>query len=362
MASVRLHGISKRYGKFAAVEDVGLDVREGEFVTFLGASGSGKTTCLRIIAGFVQPDEGTVFIGGDDVTRVPPYRRNTGMVFQQYALFPHLTVEQNVAFGLKVRRTPRREEVKAVRKALELVRLEALAERYPSQLSGGQKQRVALARAVVIAPRVLLLDEPLGALDLKLREELQGEIKRVQQTLGITTIFVTHDQGEALSMSDRVVVMRNGRILQVDTPAMLYNRPNSLYVANFVGRTNFLEATVIQRGGERFVLQLPMLRDRTIEVSGRHTREFAPGDACTLAFRPEDGRISDRAENAIPATVDKSTFLGDGWMVSCVAPNNHPLTLRLPPEATVPTIGSELAITWSADRCLLLEPQDATAG
>ncbi len=237
----------KRYGGTVAVRGVDLTVAPGEFVTLLGPSGCGKTTCLRMVAGFVAPDSGRILMAGRDVTAAPPYRRNTGMVFQSYALFPHKTVAANVAFGMKVRRVGRAEMVERTREALRLVHLEQLADRYPSELSGGQKQRVALARAVVIRPQVLLLDEPLGALDLKLREELQVEIKRVQSTLDITTLFVTHDQGEALGMSDRVAVMRDGEIVQIDAPHALYERPNSRYVANFVGRTNLIEVVVAGR-------------------------------------------------------------------------------------------------------------------
>ena len=244
MAGVVLDEVHKVYGDTVAVRSVDLQVAPGEFVTLLGPSGCGKTTCLRMVAGFVEPTAGRIMMAGRDVTHVPPHRRDTGMVFQSYALFPHKTVAANVAFGMRVRGVSRSETDERTREALRLVRLEQLAHRYPSELSGGQKQRVALARAVVIRPQVLLLDEPLGALDLKLREELQVEIKRVQSTLGITTMFVTHDQGEALGMSDRVAVMRDGEIVQIDTPNELYERPNSKYVANFVGRTNLIEVLV----------------------------------------------------------------------------------------------------------------------
>src|SRR6185437_6482018 len=210
MAEVALRNVKKAYGPTVVVDNLSLEILDGEFLTLLGASGSGKTTCLRMVAGFVKPDAGTVLLGGSDATHVPPYRRSTGMVFQHYALFPHLTVGDNVAYGLRVRRLPKREIEARTREVLHLVRLEELRDRYPAQLSGGQKQRVALARAVAIRPAVLLLDEPLSALDRKLRGELQGEIRRIQQALRMTTLFVTHDQGEALSMSDRVAVMRRG--------------------------------------------------------------------------------------------------------------------------------------------------------
>ena len=247
VSEVRFVGVEKSYGEQIAVRGIDLTVRPGEFVTLLGPSGCGKTTCLRMVAGFVAPSRGRIIMGGRDITALPPYRRNTGMVFQSYALFPHRTVAENIAFGLQVRRLARAEREQRIAEALRLVHLEQFASRYPAQLSGGQRQRVALARAVVIRPDVLLLDEPLAALDLKLREELQVEIKRVQSALKITTLFVTHDQGEALSMSDRVAVMRDGRIIQIDTPESLYERPNSRYVANFVGRTNLIDVVVREK-------------------------------------------------------------------------------------------------------------------
>jgi ABC-type Fe3+/spermidine/putrescine transport system ATPase subunit len=356
MSGVRLEGIAKKFGDFVAVQDVSLDIQEGEFVTILGASGSGKTTCLRIIAGFVEPSAGRVFIGADDVTAVPPHRRATGMVFQQYALFPHLTVAQNVAFGLKIRRLPRAEVTRRTQEILRLVHLDGLGERYPAQLSGGQKQRVALARAVVISPRVLLLDEPLGALDLKLREELQGEIKRVQSALRITTISVTHDQGEALSMSDRVVVMREGRVLQMAPPSQLYHRPNCLYTATFVGKMNLFEATILSRhaDGDIFVLQLDGAPERRLRVEGRQAADFAAGERCLLAFRPEECSLDAAAGNTLPGRVEKATYKGESWLVSCFAAGNQNVTIRLPANVEVPPPGKEVQIGWSPQRCILL--------
>jgi len=354
--TVRLEGIRKNFGEFAALRDVDLEVGEGEFVTLLGASGSGKTTCLRTIAGFVQPNAGRIFIGGTDVTSVPPYLRNTGMVFQHFALFPHMTVARNVAYGLAIRRLPKAEVEKRTTEALRLVHLEELAERHPQQLSGGQKQRVALARAVVIRPRVLLLDEPLGALDLKLREELQVEIKRVQQTLGITTLSVTHDQGEALSMSDRVIVMSEGRILQADTPKDLYQRPNSVYVANFVGRTNLLSATVVERGSDGKWHQLALDKDGTpIDVLGVQAGEFAPGEKCFVAFRPEDVQLNGNLPNRVGVVVDKITYRGSSWVLSCTGPNGQALFVSLPPSADIPTVQSRTTIGWHKEACRLLK-------
>ena len=242
--AVRLEGVEKRYGEVAAVAGIDLDVRDGEFFSMLGPSGSGKTTTLRMIAGFEVPTVGRILLHGRDVTGVPPFDRDVNTVFQDYALFPHMTVGDNVAYGLMVRRVPRSERTARVADALRMVRLEGYDRRKPSQLSGGQRQRVALARALVNRPRVLLLDEPLGALDLKLREEMQIELKSIQQLVGITFIYVTHDQEEALTMSDRLAVFNAGRIEQVASPAEVYERPATAFVAGFVGTSNLLRGNV----------------------------------------------------------------------------------------------------------------------
>jgi putative spermidine/putrescine transport system ATP-binding protein len=239
-ADVRLEGLRKLYGDVVAVDSVDLEVARGEFFTMLGPSGSGKTTTLRLIAGFEQPDAGSVQLGGRDVTDDPPYARNVNTVFQDYALFPHMTVAENVAYGLKIRRVPRAERQERVEEALRIVQLTGYGERRPAQLSGGQRQRVALARALVNHPQVLLLDEPLGALDLKLRQGMQIELKRIQREVGITFIYVTHDQDEALTMSDRIAVFNEGRIEQVGPPAQVYEHPLTEFVAGFVGVSNLL--------------------------------------------------------------------------------------------------------------------------
>ena len=241
-AAIEFRNVTRRFGSVRAVDDISLEVATGEFFSMLGPSGSGKTTCLRLVAGFELPDSGQVLLDGVDVTDVPPYDRNVNTVFQDYALFPHMTVRENVEYGLRVRRVPAAERRSRAGEMLALVKLADLGERRPSQLSGGQRQRVALARALINRPRVLLLDEPLGALDLKLREAMQIELKSLQRELGITFVFVTHDQGEALSMSDRVAVFDAGRIVQVDTPRGLYGHPRSRFVAQFVGGANVLPA------------------------------------------------------------------------------------------------------------------------
>jgi putative spermidine/putrescine transport system ATP-binding protein len=250
LPDIRLRGLTKRYGDFAAVDGVDLEVAQGEFFTLLGPSGSGKTTTLRLIAGFAIPDAGTVELRGRDVTALPPYARDVNTVFQDYALFPHMSIGDNVEYGLKIAKVPRDERRRRAAEALELVRLPGYEGRSPAQLSGGQRQRVALARAVVNRPKVLLLDEPLGALDLKLRQEMQVELKRIQGDVGITFVYVTHDQEEALTMSDRLAVFNRGRIEQVGPPADVYERPANAFVAGFVGVSNLLE-----RGGRRFTVR-----------------------------------------------------------------------------------------------------------
>ena len=249
-ADVRLEGVRKSFGDVVAVDDVDLEIDQGEFFSLLGPSGSGKTTTLRLIAGFALPDEGVVELGGRDVTQLPPYRRDVNTVFQDYALFPHMTVGENVAYGLRIRKVAREERRRRADEALGLVRLSGLAGRKPSQLSGGQRQRVALARALVNRPRVLLLDEPLGALDLKLRQEMQVFLKGLQSELGITFLYVTHDQEEALTMSDRLAVFNEGRIEQVGPPAEVYEHPQSEFIAGFVGVSNVLE-----RDGRRYTVR-----------------------------------------------------------------------------------------------------------
>jgi putative spermidine/putrescine transport system ATP-binding protein len=272
-ADVRLDGVRKSYGDVVAVDGIELDVAAGEFFTMLGPSGSGKTTMLRLIAGFESPDEGRVLLKGTDVTAQPPYVRDVNTVFQDYALFPHMTVGENVAYGLKIKRVKRPERVKRTAEVLELVRLGGLMGRKPSQLSGGQRQRVALARAIVNHPQVLLLDEPLGALDLKLRQDMQIELKRIQQEVGITFVYVTHDQEEALTMSDRLAVFNAGRIEQVGSPADVYEHPQTEFVAGFVGVSNVLERTMNGQAS-RFTVRpekIRMLAEHEAAQPGAHT-------------------------------------------------------------------------------------------
>jgi putative spermidine/putrescine transport system ATP-binding protein len=270
---VRLESVRKSFGEVVAVDGVDLTIPMGEFFTLLGPSGSGKTTTLRLIAGFEHPDEGHIYLRGADVTKLPPYDRDVNTVFQDYALFPHMTVAENVEYGLRIRKVPKTQRRERVRDALAMVRLAGFEKRKPSQLSGGQRQRVALARAIVNRPKVLLLDEPLGALDLKLRQEMQIELKRIQQDVGITFVYVTHDQEEALTMSDRVAVFNEGKIEQVGPPAELYEHPETEFVASFVGISNVLE-----RGGRRFTVRpekIRILGEGDSPEAGAHVEEGA---------------------------------------------------------------------------------------
>src|SRR5881392_4249044 len=285
--SVELLGVTKRFDELIAVDDLSLNLASGEFFTMLGPSGCGKTTTLRMIAGFELPDEGEIRIEGSDVAQLPPHRRPTNTVFQSYALFPHLSVEDNVAFGLKRKGVSKGEIGDRVRIELERVGLGAEAKRRPAQLSGGMQQRVALARALVNLPKVLLLDEPLGALDLKLRKGLQVELKRIQRDVGITFVYVTHDQEEALTMSDRIAVMSNGVVEQVAAPEEVYDRPATTFVAGFIGVSNLMPGTVTSAGGGRARIQL----DTGIEVEAS-VDGIQSGERCHAVVRPEKLRIS----------------------------------------------------------------------
>ncbi|TWT09432.1 ABC transporter ATP-binding protein [Reyranella sp. CPCC 100927] len=306
MSDLRLDGLIKRYGSIAAVDGISLSVAEGSFLSLVGPSGCGKTTVLRMVAGLIEPDGGRIFVGGDDITDVAVHKRNLGLVFQSYALFPHMTVAQNVAFGLQRRGVARSEIDARVRKALQMVRLDGLAERAPRQLSGGQQQRTALARALVVEPRLLLLDEPFSNLDALLRDEMRIEIKRLQQEVGITTLFVTHDQGEALGMADQVAVMNRGRLEQVASPRALYSAPTSAFVAHFIGRANLLPGTVQGRDGEDLIIAL---------ASGTKARargELGSG-ACRVVVRQESVRLvrtPTTAANSFAAIVVVASFAG----------------------------------------------------
>ena len=305
-ADVMLRGVTKMFGPVAAVSDLALEIPRGIFLSLLGPSGFGKTTTLRLIAGFEQPSEGDIFIRGERVNLVPPYRRDFSMVFQNFALFPHMTVANNVAFGLRMRGLPREERETRVRETLALVHLAGFEDRYPKQLSGGQQQRVALARAIVVRPAVLLLDEPLGSLDKKLREQMQVELRQLQREIGITTVFVTHDQEEALTLSDRVAIMNGGKIEQVGTPRELYERPATDFVANFLWVSNIFDGRVTGRdGGEALVVIGP------IHVRAPWEDGLEVGGPIRVAVRPEKIRLGPRqAKEGLPARVCHVVYLG----------------------------------------------------
>jgi len=306
---IELAGVTKRFGAFTAVDRVDLTVKAGEFLTLLGPSGCGKTTLLRLLSGFELPDEGSICVDGHDVTHLPPYRRDLNQVFQSYALFPHLTVRENIAFGLRMQRCPAAEIARRVAEAVELVALGGLEERRPHQLSGGQRQRVALARAIVPRPKVLLLDEPLSALDAKLRQQMQIELKHLQRRLGLTFVFVTHDQEEALTMSDRIAVVNRGRIEQLATAGEIYHRPATAFVADFVGETNLLHVRRIGAGEDRVRVQAGGGLELTVAAAA-----WPDGaERALLSIRPEKIHVTRQlppAEICFTAVVTEEIFKG----------------------------------------------------
>ena len=359
MAFLELTGIQKRFGDVAAVQNFDLAAEAGEFVSFLGPSGCGKTTTLRMIAGFERPTSGKIVVKGVDITNRAPNQRNVGMVFQSYALFPNMTVADNVGFGLKVRRQPKDQIRKRVGELLELIHLPDKAGRYPWQLSGGQQQRVALARALAIEPQVLLLDEPLSALDAKIRVTLRNEIRAIQRQLGITTVYVTHDQEEALSLSDRIVVMSEGRIEQTGTPFEIYNFPSTGFVARFVGTLNVVSAKVLDPTAG------------TLETAGQPIRAAGPisgghsGDSVTVALRPEIISLGAReGMNQLSGVVDDVTFLGSIVRVRIrFTDNSGAISFDTfnNPHLAVPDRGTAITISFPPEACLVLDRAEIAA-
>ncbi|GBD16568.1 Spermidine/putrescine import ATP-binding protein PotA [bacterium HR26] len=345
-ARLELIGLTKVYGDVVAADQVTLDIAPGEFITLLGPSGSGKTTTLMMVAGFVLPTSGQILVNGEDIAFRPPHKRNIGMVFQNYALFPHMTVAENIAFPLKMRKWSREQIRQAVREVLQLVRLPGFEERYPRQLSGGQQQRVALARALVFRPPVLLMDEPLGALDKKLREEMQLEIKHIQESTHITTIYVTHDQEEALTMSDRIAVMNAGRIEQVGTPRELYEQPVSQFVADFIGESNFLSGRVERGDGHLYLVTQEGWR---VVIPGSDS--LRPGEQVSVALRPERIVIGDGSgDNVVEGTIEEIIYVGEATKFRVRLEHDGWLTVKQP--SRLETMrwrrGDRVRLSWSA--------------
>ncbi|KAB0266489.1 ABC transporter ATP-binding protein [Microvirga brassicacearum] len=340
MAFLALERVSKHYGAMAAVDDAALTIEKGEFVSLLGPSGCGKTTTLQMIAGLVEPSAGRIVLDGRDITNEKPNRRGLGVVFQSYALFPHMTVAENVTFGLEMRRVPRSERIERVREMLALVQLSVFADRYPREMSGGQRQRVAIARALVIAPPVLLLDEPLSNLDAKLREEMQFELRRIQRKVGTTTIMVTHDQAEALSISDRVVVMEQGRMTQVDAPYRLYEQPSNAFIASFVGKTNLI-AGVWRRDGMAGAVDIGGIR---LEAP---SADFPAGTPVTLSIRPEKILLRKAGEGQLDGRIASRFFLGSQWLFTLETPIGT-ITVSIPNQGEEPPAeGATVGLDWS---------------
>ncbi|MFT4215211.1 MAG: ABC transporter ATP-binding protein [Microbacterium sp.] len=355
---VTLTGVTKRYGDQVAVDDLSLEIQPGEFLSLLGPSGCGKTTTLRMIAGFEHPDAGDIRISGASVLGTAPFKRDVNTVFQAYALFPHMTVAENIAYGLQQRRTPKAEIRERVSAALDLVQMRRFADRKPTQLSGGQQQRIALARALVNRPSVLLLDEPLGALDRQLREEMQLELKLLQSRLGITFVFVTHDQGEALSMSDRIAIMRGGHIEQLADPDTVYARPASAYVAAFVGQQNFFTGAVAADGCGIDSAHALVCGTRP-ELAGQARGQAAVRPEFVRIARVETRTATDAA-NAVRGTLLSVAHLGETMQYLVRLGDDQSILARRPtPEAPVLSVGDEVECTWDAPHVQLFPADDA---
>ncbi|MFF7144320.1 ABC transporter ATP-binding protein [Streptomyces nodosus] len=358
-ARIELAQVRKEYPDSVAVDDVSLVIEPGEFMTLLGPSGSGKTTTLNIIAGFTTATSGTLTIGGKQMQDLPPHRRDIGMVFQHYALFPHMTVAENVAFPLKQRKVPKARRTEMVEAALETVRLGGYGHRKPRELSGGQQQRIALARAVVYEPSVLLMDEPLGALDKKLRESLQLEIKRVHKEVGSTFVFVTHDQEEALVLSDRIAVFNDGGIQQVGTASELYEKPRSLFVAEFLGESSVIRGRMEPDGDDSCL----RVGDHTVRVAGRPTE----GGTAAVVIRPEHLRVQPTAApiapgaNALPARITQEIYLGSGRKLELALPDGTVLLAREQADRLSGVRhGDEVTVVWDVERGVLLDDTTGT--
>jgi spermidine/putrescine transport system ATP-binding protein len=351
---IQLDAVTRRFGELVAVDGISLEIAAGEFFSLLGPSGCGKTTTLRMIAGFEEPDEGQIHLAGEDVTNVSPKRRNVNMVFQDYALFPHMTVADNVGFGLRLKRLGREEIAARTSEMLGIVRLEGLADRRPGELSGGQRQRVALARALVNRPAALLLDEPLGALDLKLRREMQLELKRIQKSTGTTFVYVTHDQEEALTMSDRIAIMDGGRVQQLADPRSLYERPESAFVADFIGTSNALHVEITKREADLAVME-PGDGTRICVECRQDT-----GESVQITVRPEKIRIGaddDDSRSRVRGVVTERVYLGSLSQVLVELPSGEQLVVHELNDDYVSTAqaGDDIELSWAARHSLVVD-------
>ncbi|MGG3477186.1 ABC transporter ATP-binding protein [Peribacillus frigoritolerans] len=358
---VEIKGAFKQFGANVVLNGIDLEVKQGELLTLLGPSGCGKSTTLNLIAGFLDPDRGEVHIKGNNVTKVPPYKRDLGMVFQTYSLFPHMTVYENLSFGLKLRKVGKAEQKKKISKALELVKMSGLENRYPRELSGGQRQRVAISRALVVEPELLLLDEPLSNLDAKLRHELRAEIKRLQKEIGVTTIFVTHDQEEALSMSDRVVVMNAGKIEQISTPTEIYNHPKTEFVFQFIGKSNCFEGNVSAVDKRKVAVKIgsDITHVDTNNVMGNEG-DLKTGDEVKLYIRPEKLQIVSLDEKASSpldfhrAKISQMNYLGTSWEINVLLQGKSIQVLTSAFDSSWQN-GSEVLIGWSPSEVMLVK-------
>jgi putative spermidine/putrescine transport system ATP-binding protein len=353
MSFLQLTGVTKYYGTTCAVSAMNLSVEKGEFVSLLGPSGCGKTTTLQMVAGFEAVSSGRIELDGQDITTAKANTRGLGIVFQTYALFPHMTVADNVSFGLEMRKMPKAERQERVAQALALVHLEVHAKKYPRELSGGQRQRVALARALVIEPPVLLLDEPLSNLDAKLREEMQFELRQIQRKVGTTTIMVTHDQSEAMSISDRVVVMEGGRATQIDHPHRVYEHPRTRFISTFVGKANLLEGRVVSVGSRTRVEIGPLAVD--VDDAG-----FRPGAAVLLSVRPEKAQLVAAGSGRLQGVVGERFFLGSQWLYRVGTPVGDLMVLSPNDGRDALDEGQAAGIDWP-DHCTRLLPADESA-
>ena len=363
MARVTLERLVRHFGTEKVIDHVDLKIDEGEFLTLLGPSGCGKTTTLRIVAGFLSPDSGRVLFNDKDVTRVPTQNRKLGMVFQDYALFPHLTVADNVGFALRTRGTPTAEIERRVKELLALIRLPALAHRYPAELSGGQQQRVAIARALAHTPAVLLMDEPLGALDLKLREAMQDELHAIQRQLGITTIYVTHDQEEALSLSHRIALMRGGRIEQLGTPREIYSKPSTPFCAFFLGKVNFLQGNVAERSGDSY--RVVVAGDSLSCPADPQQRQFDRDARVVLGIRPEHLRLDDTrhadGRNVLRGRIKREKFIGK--IVQFDVEVGSATVVVDGSSAQAKGVGTNVQLVWDADKTRIYSfDEDAEIG